>query len=420
MKTKVLITVLIIFSIFSLNTNKVSAQWVQQNSETTFDLESVFFTDANTGYCTGVNPNTWVGSIYKTTNGGNTWDSLDVHPPAPYPIFFSDANTGYIGCYDLILKTTNAGSTWAEYQLSLGIVIFSIHFPDANTGYLVGNDMMNGLAVVLKTTNAGGLWTDISPTFGDEQVRCIHCTDVNTCYMGFSGSDITTFIMKTTNGGSTWIDISPPFTQEVWSIFFVDGNTGYATGQGDGGECQILKTTNAGNDWTEILSTNEFPHGNNIYFSDANIGCVVTDEGYILKTTNAGNTWNAEASSVSTDLNAVYFPNDEIGYIVGNNGVILKFDESAGIDNPVFPQKNNVIIYPNPFKTTATLKINEALQINNAELRIFDTYGKEVHKITNISNNEFEINRTGLSNGLYFYQLFEKQNIIDTGKIMID
>ncbi|MCK4406565.1 MAG: T9SS type A sorting domain-containing protein [Bacteroidales bacterium] len=419
MKTKILITVLIIFSIFSLDTNKVSAQWVQQNSGTTFSLESVFFTDENTGYCTGYNPSTFIGTIYKTTNGGNTWDSLDVHPPATYPVFFTDANTGYIGCYDMILKTTDAGSTWTEYQLGMGIVIFSIHFPDANTGYAAGNDMMNNLVVILKTINGGGLWTDVSPTLDNEMVRCIHCTDINTCYIGFSGGDINTFIMKTTDGGSTWTDISPPFAGEVWSIFFVDENTGYSTGQGDG-DCQIMKTVNAGNDWTEISYPGQLPRGLCIYFPDPSTGCVVTEEGGILKTTNAGNTWNTETSGVSTDLNSVYFPSNEIGYIVGDNGVILKFDGSAGIDNQEPLQKDKVIIYPNPFKTTAILKINEEIQINSAELSIYDTYGREIRKITNITSNEVEINRKGMSSGLYFYQLSEKHNIIDAGKIMID
>lgn len=224
--------------------------------------------------------------------------------------------------------------------------------------------------------------------------------------------------MKTTDGGSSWNDITPTIAGEVWSIYFVDANTGYTTGQGDG-YCQIMKTINAGNNWTEVLPSGQYQRGLSICFPDANTGCVVTEEGEILKTTDAGNTWTLESSGVTTELNSVYFPSNDVGYVVGENGVILKFEEAIGIDNPLFSQKNKVIIYPNPFETISVLKISEDIKINSAELRIYDTYGREVFKITKIRSNKIELNRKGLNNGLYFYRLSENQSIISTGKIII-
>jgi len=117
MKTKFTIFALLTFALFILSNNESTAQWVQQNSGTTYNLESVFFTDDNTGYCTGFNPNTYMGTIFKTTNGGNTWDSLLISMGAPYVVFFTDASTGYVGSYGSVLKTTDAGSTWTGYQL---------------------------------------------------------------------------------------------------------------------------------------------------------------------------------------------------------------------------------------------------------------------------------------------------------------
>jgi len=294
-----------------------------------------------------------------------------------------------------------------------------MHFPDATTGYIAGIDWTNEMVVALKTTNGGISWTDISTSgLGDEDVRCIFCTDINTCYMSFSGGDIITSIMKTTDGGNTWNDITPTIAGSVWSICFVDENTGYATGQKDGWG-YVIKTENAGNDWTEVFSQDQVQRGKSICFSDLNTGCMVTDEGQIVKTTDAGNTWNIESSGVTTEFNSVYFPSNDVEYIVGDDGVILKFEEAIGIDNHVSPHEIQVNFYPNPFETKAILKINDDTQLISAELRIYDTYGREVCKITNIRNNEIELNRKGLNSGLYFYRLSENYRVINIGKIIV-
>lgn len=420
MKTKLTLFIVIIFMLSALNIYEASAQWVQQVSGTSYDLESVFFTDINTGYCTGFNPDTYMGTVYKTTNGGNTWDSLGINPGAPYPIYFTDANTGYLGCYDMILKTTDAGMNWTYYQLGLAVVIFSLDFPDANTGYLASNNFVQGMVYVLKTTDAGTSWTDVSPTVGNGDLRCVHCTDANTCYIGFSGDDITSAMMKTTDGGTTWTDISSPTSGEVWSIFFIDANTGFATGQGNGGECHIIKTVDAGTTWTEVLSTTEYPTGICICFPGPSLGYVVTGEGYILKSMDGGITWNSENSGVTTDLNAISFPSTEIGYVVGDGGVILKYDGSTGIEIPSNPQNNIVALYPNPIQTNATLSICEGINLNRAVLRILNIHGVEVMKISNIRSNKVQLHREGLSSGLYFYNLSDQRGSIYSGKIMID
>ena len=44
--------------------------WDIQPSGTTSDLNSIYFTDANTGYIVGYN-----GTILKTNNSGTTWNA---------------------------------------------------------------------------------------------------------------------------------------------------------------------------------------------------------------------------------------------------------------------------------------------------------------------------------------------------------
>jgi photosystem II stability/assembly factor-like uncharacterized protein len=67
--------------------------------------------------------------------------------------------------------------------------------------------------------------------------------------------------------------------------------------------------------------------GNNlssVYFTDANTGYAVGDNGTILKTTDGGTNWGTQNSGTSAWLTLVYFPKEDTGYVVGAGGTVLK------------------------------------------------------------------------------------------------
>lgn len=76
-----------------------------------------------------------------------------------------------------------------------------------------------------------------------------------------------------------------------------------------------------------------------------------------------------------------------------------------------------VTIYPNPFSTYTTIMINEASQINKADLRIYNVLGKEVIN-TIITKQLTTIETSNLSSGMYFYKVISNNNIIQSGKII--
>jgi len=147
MKKLILLFWLLMISIFTF------AQWIQQPTPTNYNLYSIFFTDANTGYAVGD-----VGTILKTTNGGLNWYSLTAGPNNPLnSIYFPDADTGYIvGSNDVVLKTPNGGSTWFVNSTGTGNLLNSVYFTSNNTGYTVGT---NG--IISKTINGGMNWTTL-------------------------------------------------------------------------------------------------------------------------------------------------------------------------------------------------------------------------------------------------------------------
>jgi len=93
-------------------------------------------------------------------------------------------------------------------------------------------------------------------------------------------------------------------------------------------------------------------------------------------------------------------------------------------------QKNiSITLSPNPFHTTATLEINpeksgEELKIKNAELKIYDVMGRLVQIVSPLpwrgAGGEAVINRNGLPDGLYFYQLSNNDGLQLTGKFVIE
>jgi PKD repeat protein len=92
----------------------------------------------------------------------------------------------------------------------------------------------------------------------------------------------------------------------------------------------------------------------------------------------------------------------------------------TGIDN-LTDEGTVVVIYPNPFSSSATISIqttNTALQSSELNFVLYDLVGKEVVRKTNM-NEQTPLFREQLADGLYFYKVFYKQNLIGKGKVII-
>ena len=76
-----------------------------------------------------------------------------------------------------------------------------------------------------------------------------------------------------------------------------------------------------------------------------------------------------------------------------------------------------VSIFPNPFFTTATLQINEAL--TNAALTLYNTFGQIVMERNNINGNTVELSRENISNGIYYLRITQGTKIRAVNKLVI-
>lgn len=124
-------------------------------------LYSIFFIDSTTGWAVG-----WNGLLVKYTDSLQ-WHVLSKTTNLPLnKIFFVDENTGFIaggylnwdGEFQAVLfKTTNGGESWQAIP-DLPYLIHDIYFSDPLLGWAVGTDK-NRSGVILLTIDGGDHWT---------------------------------------------------------------------------------------------------------------------------------------------------------------------------------------------------------------------------------------------------------------------
>jgi photosystem II stability/assembly factor-like uncharacterized protein len=189
------------------------------------------FVDTNNGWASVYNYSSGNMVTLRSTNGGNTWDTV-----ATSGIFyFVDASNGWSIGGTKIYHTTNGGSNWSLQYTSAGTGGFNtIQFTDLNHGWVVGDS-----SKILKTINGGTTWTSVTNTGISSNFRSkgLFFLDAN---HGWIGSKIVNMPLSgdvginlyTTNGGSTWITQTfsgANNSDNVWSIFFWDVNNGWYT-----------------------------------------------------------------------------------------------------------------------------------------------------------------------------------------------
>lgn len=79
---------------------------------------------------------------------------------------------------------------------------------------------------------------------------------------------------------------------------------------------------------------------------------------------------------------------------------------------------DQALIYPNPIHSNFTIKISSELDIKEAILKIYDLVGQEVRTVL-IHDNEVLVDRGALLNGIYFYSVFNKNEKIAGGKLIV-
>jgi photosystem II stability/assembly factor-like uncharacterized protein len=253
-----------------------------------------------------IDANNWVaggdyGQFLKSTNAGTTWvTSTGGYPSTLYPgsqIYqnllsaqFFNANTGYIGVQSVrgIVKTTNGGQTFDTLQIvpSGSGSANAMYFLNQQTGFVAGSSVFK----VQRTTNGGANWM-MMPNLGTSTLSAIYAWDTANVIIGGSTSGK---LYKTSTSGAVWDTVILGVTNSIYNIKFVNSTTGYLTGSSG----LFRFTTNGGINWAGVN-----PATTSSLYSIAVSGSDIYVSGYtsttqdIFKSTDNGTTWTSVSFS---------------------------------------------------------------------------------------------------------------------------
>ncbi len=379
-----------------LRTGDGGNNWIQQTVATYDEFRGVVFTDVDHGWATSIQPvhydhwgetDGWRGSIWNTSDGGETWTQQTVPDNAGIlnRIDFIDSDNGWavgikIVGYDafdhpehvgVVYYTDDGGETWEEhYSPELDIVFTGVDFVDENNGWVVGFKGSSSIegGTVFHTTDGGITWERQEPSY---TLWDVHFLDSNTGYAvgAMYGAAWGPPVLRTLDGGATWetVRMERHDGEGLYGVAVV-GDHVIAVGDHD----FLGKSTRAWDscEWVfpdeppcincdclfEQFYINVHYRFEDVLFVDENNGWVTGKRSYepslwgqvILATNTGGTTWETQYEHAPPDMlfshafrvDSIVFTNSQKGWAVGgsetfdnngweNHGAILHTEDGG-------------------------------------------------------------------------------------------
>ncbi len=432
------------------------AQYVWQTLPTapkSLRCDDVFFLNPSLGWA--INPpynfgtSPLLGRIFKTTDGGNTWQKQKDSSITFYrSIGFADSLTGWVGslglgfCADsnVLYETVDGGVSWhvanMPYPRPKGICGISVVTP--NVVYAYGRYYED--AGYLKTTDKGASWQYKDMNAYARGLIDGWFFDADTGFISGVGHDHKSVILYTNDGGNTWQEryhSTRSDSEFVWKLHFPTRATGYAAlqhrGKSKGVNMYFLKTTDGGASWVEY----PFITG----YSEQGVGFINDSTGWIggdfyqpnYKTTDGGNTWIVDPSFgiltppydhydtfhwTGFKINRFRSFGDTLMYAAGNT--IYKLTNTVGVHD-VANRYHIGGIYPNPFQKQTTVWYYLKEPADEVVVRVTDVAGRELICMRagrqSRGRNEYVLH-TELAPGNYYITVTDNKNFIMTKAIV--
>lgn len=356
------------------------------------------------------------GSIFKTSNGGQSWIVLSKNfGERINNITFCSRDTGFVTKYYsyILFRTTNGGETW-EPLIQFDREIKDLEFINSNVGFTVGVENERN---IYKTTDGGKNWIGYysgSNQFTGTKLSIVDPQVIYVCNWWFT-------LKKSIDAGLSW-DYSvtiPPVILSVNDVKFITRELGFIYGSGvdengSGNFCYLVRTLDSGENW-DYLYAKENSWITDIFFINKDKGWICAEEG-IHSTTNGFET----ETIINIPIQKFDFLNENIAYGISNDKIYKTYDgwttsdslysivtniDSKSLINKKFILSQN---YPNPFNSST--KIDFTLSENGqVELIIYDIRGRELEVLT---SKYYLKGRHTLSwdagfypSGIYYYKL---------------
>jgi len=211
----------------------------------------------------------WIGNndkeaFYKSIDGGKSWITIpgirgsitciNIDPLNPNTIY---AGTSWSTTSKSLIKSTDGGNSWESIDIAnINPFVDSIAIDPTNSNNIyVATD--KGL---YKSSDGGNSWQLINNGSKNQVVRsvAIDPKNSNTLYIGASNSasyPTSGSLYKSTDGGNTWVDVGSKISSSSFMTYAIlvdisNSNTIYA-----GTSIGLYKSTDSGSTWNKIADS---------------------------------------------------------------------------------------------------------------------------------------------------------------------
>ncbi|MEM8585062.1 MAG: T9SS type A sorting domain-containing protein [Bacteroidota bacterium] len=388
-------------------------------------LDDVHFINAEIGWTLNS-----LGEVFKTVDGGNSWENLGDLGEFLRCIQFANEDVGYVGSLQgnfggppssaKIFKTIDGGDNWTDLTSlidpePIGVCGISVVSEDI----VFGCGAFYGPARVYKTLDGGDSWVNIDMSdYAQALVDVYFHNELEGYVVGFGDVDNPGgVILKTVDGGETWSRIySDEETGLLWKIQILDEEHIFASVAGvnlEGG-ARILVSDDAGENW----EVKQVPiDGTQLQ----GVGFLTPDHGFtggffngLYETIDGGDNWTL--IDVGANYNRFQKINDSLMYASGHTIYKYSDDLMTSTRQEVVKAPNyGLKIYPNPVDDR--LEVNYTLgNHTHLNLSLYDHKGRLVHTFYDGWHQEGEFNAeletTPLSPGFYLMALLTREGDI--------
>ncbi len=385
------------------------AQWARIDSITQGSINSINFINADTGFVYNQ-----PGIIWRTANGGQSWDSI--------PLNF----TGYIK--DMAFANNSVG-----YAVGGAWFPHGVHYPFA----------------IYKTMDGGLSWDSIFAGSSGGVFTHVAVTGVNEFFASSQEG-----MLHSADGGQTLDTVSvtnmPWGTEQYTRVRFLNATEGYVLSRSNfftGHLFNLYKTANGGQSWQSIHADTNLNFSLDFIMTPQGNGIIVGNESFLLRTTNGGTNWDtvplpnnkivfrqieeinghlfamgsdiSDTSSCifsSTDWGSIWqkqfcrkantgglvdmsFAGPNVGYCTDWRNV-YKNDQLVSLREEASAFTFDV--YPNPVSDQLTIALP---QPGPAEITIYNSIGEKVLVRSKKAHSTLALDVSALTNGFYLLEV---------------